>query len=290
MKVFYVSGQGFTGSGSMHSDEGKVVTRMVIAPDGNGYAITNDAKTFIRFTTGKKPKITPLGSLVDDPSNNGISIHNNCSSYGGDMIADDKGNLYILSARNSVFIVSTETKVAKYLGGIQGLPANFTVNGAVVNAKGALLVSSAVNDKGYYVIDPKTWRAELFQNASSVFKSSDLANSNFLSSSSASKNPTKVIDAIVRQNPTGANFIQVYPNPVVANKFTVQFSEVPQGYYTLELTDVMGRAVQQQRINILSDDQTQLISIPSATAKGIYLIKVYDESKKSVFEQKVMVQ
>ena len=39
----------------MHNDEAKIVTRMVIAPDGNGYAITNDANTFIRFSTGKKP-------------------------------------------------------------------------------------------------------------------------------------------------------------------------------------------------------------------------------------------
>src|SRR6478672_8722916 len=129
MKVYYVTGQAFTGLGNMHNDEGKIITRMVIAPDGNGYAITNDANTFIRFSTGRKGQIERLGSLVDDPANKGISIHNRCSSFGGDMISDDKGNLYILSARNNVFRVNTETRVATHLGAISGLSPNFTVNG-----------------------------------------------------------------------------------------------------------------------------------------------------------------
>ena len=96
MKVFYVTGQAFTKLGSMHNDEGKIITRMVINPDGTGYAVSNDANTFIRFTTNKKLQITQLGSLVDDPSNGGVSIHNRCSSWGGDMVEDDEGNLYIL--------------------------------------------------------------------------------------------------------------------------------------------------------------------------------------------------
>ena len=37
MKVYYVTGQPFSNSGDMHNDQAKVITRMVIAPDGNGY-------------------------------------------------------------------------------------------------------------------------------------------------------------------------------------------------------------------------------------------------------------
>src|SRR5258705_12238652 len=37
MKLYYVTDQSFTGLGTMHNDEAKIVTRMVIAPDGNGY-------------------------------------------------------------------------------------------------------------------------------------------------------------------------------------------------------------------------------------------------------------
>src|SRR5829696_5012718 len=69
MKVYYVTGQSFTGFGDMHNDEAKIITRMVIAPDGDGYAINNDGTSFIRFSTGKKPTIENLGTLVDDPAN-----------------------------------------------------------------------------------------------------------------------------------------------------------------------------------------------------------------------------
>ncbi len=287
MKVHYVTDQPFTGLGNMHNDEGKCVTRMVITPDGTGYAITNDGNTMVKFTTGKKIRITQMGGLVDDPSNNGLSVHNRCSSFGGDMIADDRGNLFILTARNNVFQVSTETRVAKLLGNIKGLPADFTVNGAVVDGDGNLLVSSAVNSNAYFVVNPRSWEASVFQ-TSSIFRSSDLANSNYLMSTSRNKNTT--IETIARRTPAAASQIQIFPNPVVANQFTIQFNKVPAGDYTLELTDVMGRRVLQQRLNLVTDNSTQTISLASTNAKGVYMVKVTDISKKAVYEQKILVQ
>src|SRR5665811_2539351 len=67
------------------NDEANHFTRMTIGADGNGYALTNDANHLIKFTTGKKIVITDLGSLVDASSNNNISVHNKCSSWGGDI-------------------------------------------------------------------------------------------------------------------------------------------------------------------------------------------------------------
>jgi hypothetical protein len=287
MKVYYITGQSFTGTGDMHNDEAKIITRMVIAPDGNGYAINNDGTSFIRFSTGKKPKIEQLGTLVDDPANNGISIHNRCSSFGGDMIADNEGNFYILSARNNVFKVNVENKVAKYLGSIKNLPGNFTVNGAVVDGDGNLLVSSAVDSKSYFVVNPKDWTATAFAGATSVFRSSDLANSNFLST--AKKQNTEMA-TITRPEEKFSKLIAVYPNPVTANRISVQFNKVPQGDYTVELTDVIGRSVMQKRIIINNETQVQPLSLSEGSAKGVYMVKVYDAEKQSVFTQKVVVQ
>ena len=87
MKVFVVTTQGMTGMTEKTSDQANIVTRMVIASDKNGYALTNDGFHLLRFSTGKNVSITDLGSLVDAPSNNGVSIHNACSSFGGDVIA-----------------------------------------------------------------------------------------------------------------------------------------------------------------------------------------------------------
>ncbi|RYZ27502.1 MAG: T9SS type A sorting domain-containing protein [Chitinophagaceae bacterium] len=287
MQVYFITGQPFSGAGDMHNDEAKVITRMVIAPDGNGYAINNDGTTFIRFSTGKKPKIEQLGTLVDDPANNGISIHNRCSSFGGDMIADNEGNFYILSARNNVFKVNVENKVAKFLGTIKDLPANFTVNGAVVDADGNLLVSSAIESKAYFVVNPKDWTATAYTGATSVFRSSDLANSNFLSSA-RKQNPE--IATITRAEEKFSKLIAVYPNPVTSNRISVQFNKVPQGDYTVELTDVIGRSVMQRKISINNEVQIQPLSLSEGAAKGVYMVKVYDTEKQSVFTQKVVVQ
>lgn len=287
MKVHYVTDQSFTGLGNMHNDEGKSITRMVITPDGTGYAISNDGNTMVKFSTGKKLKIEQMGALVDDPSNNGISVHNRCSSFGGDMIADDKGNLFILTARNNVFQVDTDTRVAKLLGTIKGLPADFTVNGAVVDADGNLLVSSAVNSNAYFVVNPKTWEASIFH-STTVFRSSDLANSNYLST--RTKNPIATIETIRRPAGVTSNLIQIFPNPIISNQFTIQFHKVPAGDYTVELTDVMGRRILQQRVTLVTENATETISLAATNAKGVYLVKVLDISKRSVHEQKVLVQ
>lgn len=292
LKVYYVTDKAFTSLGNMHNDEGKVVTRMVIAPDGSGYAITNDANTFVRFSTGRNPKIEQLGTLVDDPSNNGISIHNRCSSFGGDMISDDKGNLYILSARNHVFKVNTETKVATHLGVISGLSPSFTVNGAVVDGDGKLLVSSAVDGNAYYVVNPANWSAVAYQAPGGVFKSSDLANSNFLSSRAKNDPLYTGTESMktVRTDEKFANLIAVYPNPVRENQVTVQFNKLPAGNYTVELRDALGRSVLQKKISINSETQTQTLSLTQSNSRGVYMIKVFDAQNQSVFTQKVVVE
>jgi Secretion system C-terminal sorting domain len=291
MKVYYVSGQAFTQSGSMHNDEGKIITRMVIAPDGYGYAISNDANTFIRFSTGNKTTtIEQLGTLVDDASNNGISIHNRCSSFGGDMISDDQGNLFILTARNSVFTVNTKNKVAKYIGNITGLEQNFTVNGAVVDGDGKLLVSSAVDGSTYYIVNPADWKASPYKSASSVFRSSDLANSNFLASARTVKPVNSEIQRLVRTEEKYAKEISVYPNPVTTSVIKLQFNKVPAGNYTVELRDVLGRTVTQKKISVEAENQTQEIKFDRRNANGVYMVKVFDGTNQSVFTQKLVVQ
>jgi hypothetical protein len=291
MKVYYVTDQALTSFGNMHNDEAKIITRMVIAPDGYGYAISNDGNTFIRFSTGKKTtSIEQLGGLADDASNGTVSIHNRCSSFGGDMISDDKGNLFILSARNSVFTVNTKTKVAKYLGAISGLEQNFTVNGAVVDAEGKLLVSSAVDGNTYYVIDPLTWNATPYKAANGIFRSSDLANSNYLTTKKTPKLSDSELQRLIRPEEKFANLIAVYPNPVTSSTIRLQFEKVPAGNYIVELRDVLGRTVTQRRINITSETQTQELKLDRRNSSGIYMVKLFDAANQSVFTQKLLVQ
>lgn len=289
MKVYYVNDQAFTKFGNMHNDEARIITRMVIAPDGYGYAVSNDGNTFIRFSTGKKTTIEHLGTLVDDPSNGGVSIHNRCSSFGGDMISDDQGNLFIISAKNSVFTVNTKTKLARYLGPINGLEPKFTVNGAVVDGYGNLLVSSAVDPTAYYLVNPRDWNASPYKGANGIFRSSDLANSNYLSLKKTPRNSPE-IQRLIRPEDKFANQIDVYPNPVTSSLIKMQFNKVPAGNYTVELRDVLGRTVLQRKINVASENQIQELKLDRRNSNGVYMVKLFDGSNQAVFTQKLVVQ
>lgn len=290
MKVFYVTDRAFTGKPQKSSDQGDIVTRMVIASDGKGYAMTNDGTQLIQFSTNKKLQVTDLGTVVDDQANKNISIHNSCSSFGGDMIADDNGNLYVFSARNHVFKINIESRVATHLGPVSGLPAGFTINGAAVNDNNEIVVASAVQASSLYTVDAKTWVASPFASSGPVWYSSDLANSNLLVSGTTDKaTPTDLISRTVPTN-SGDGKINIYPNPIANNQFVIQFNQLEAGNYTVQVTDVTGRQVVQQLVNVSGENQAQTIKLTPAASKGIYLVKVTDQRSKNVFSTKVVVQ
>ncbi len=288
MNVYYVTDQPFTSLPNKSSDQGSVVTRMVIAADGNGYALTNDATHLVRFKTGKNLVIEDLGTLVDASGNQSVSIHNSCSSFGGDIIADNTGNLYLISASNQIFRINIDTKIATLIGKINGLPSDFTVNGAAVDANNQILVSSAVNESNYYTIDPETWTAKAFKSANGIWRSSDLANGNILNTQgNSSGTDVKILALSAGAN---SNLIQIYPNPVTDKQFTIQFSKMGAGNYILQVTDVMGQQVLQQKMNIVSGEQSENINLNPLFVNGIYLIKVINQDNKSVFSGKIIVQ
>lgn len=290
MKVYYVTEQGLSGKSEKSPDQGNIITRMVIASDGDGYAMTNDGTQLIRFTTNKKMQITDLGSLVDDPANTGISIHNSCSSFGGDMIADDNGNLYVFSARNHVFKINIESKVATHLGYISGLPNGYTVNGAAVNDKNQVIVASTVQGGSLFTIDLKSLAATAFPVSGSIWFSSDLANGNlFVSGSKPKAVATELMSRNIVAN-TGDGKINIYPNPVTNNQFVIQFNQLEAGSYTIQVTDVTGRQVVQQQVSLSGENQAQTIKLGSSAAKGMYMVKVSDQTSKAVFTTKVVVQ
>lgn len=290
MKVFYTAGQDFSGRPQKSPDQGNIITRMVIASDGNGYAVTNDGTQLLRFTTGKKLQTEDLGSLVDDQSNNGVSIHNACSSYGGDVIADDDGNLYIFTARNLVFKVNTSSKVATFLGSIKNIPATFTVNGAAVTDDNKIVVSSAMAASSYFSVDLKTLAATPYTINGTVWQSSDLANGNlFISGNKPTGTAIELMKGAATPATTDSRVI-LFPNPVTNNQFTLQFNALEAGNYTIFVTDVTGRQMVRQALTIGSENQSQSINLDKAAAKGVYMVNITDKESRSVFSTKLVVQ
>lgn len=287
MNVYFVTGSNFTGQTNKAADQSNIVTRMVIADDGNGYALTNDGNHLVRFTTGKKLEVTDLGTLVDAADNKGISVHNSCSSYGGDMIADNDGNLFVFSARNHVFQVNIETKVATHIGTVSGLPVNFTTNGAAVDENNRVLITSAVDASSLYIVDPKTWAAVAVKSTAVPWHTADLANGNILET----RKLVTVPELIASKSAPVNDKIQLYPNPVTTNQFNIQFTQADAGSYTVQVTDARGQQVTQKIVSVSGKGQTITnINIPAPSSKGIYIVKVNDPASKTVYTNKIVVQ
>lgn len=265
------------------ADEANVITRMVIGADGFGYALTNDGRNLIRFSTDKKAVITNLGALKDDSRNGAVSIHNLCTSWGGDMVADAYGNLIIFSMRGYVFRVNPNTRVADHLGTIEGLPANFTVNGAAVDAEGHVVVSSSALTDHYFRVNLGTMKAIAIPKAGdNVWNASDLASSNI-----AYKGGLNTLPAIAEVR--GNEEISIYPNPVATRFVNVAFEKVTPGKYTVELTDASGRKVINY-VAAVNGVQNQKINLPKSMTSGMYLVRVINADGKAVFNDKIVVQ
>ena len=271
------------------NDEANNITRMVISSDGYGYAVSNDGNNFVKFTTGKIPSITNLGNLVDADENKGISIHNKCTSWGGDMIADAFGKLYIVSATKNVFVVDVNTRIATYKGMITGLPAQYSTNGAAVSTDGDIIVTSANYFEGYYKVKLSDLSATKMEGSDVKYNASDLANGLFLlqkEADEANKFETGITPAAVYTTSDA----KVFPNPVTSNSFYVTLDGQKAGKYNVILTDVTGRAIQSQAAQISKGKQTVRVNIQSRPVKGIYLVKVIDEKNKTVITEKIVLE
>jgi len=267
------------------SDEANVITRMAFAADGFGYAITNDGKSFIRFTTDQKPSVTNLGQLIDGKKNGSMSVHEKATSWGGDMVGDAYGNLYLVTYRNHVYKINPNTRVADYLGQLKGIPAEFTSNGMVVTAEGEVIVSSASLTDNYYKINMSTLDAvPLSKTGDKVYNSSDLANGNLLYQTKTGP------DRFVVNEIKGNNAISMYPNPATNKTFNVQFGKVPMGKYNLVLTDASGRNVLTKALTIGANGQVEKISLPRTSGSGMYLIKLTGDDHSVVYSDKIVVQ
>jgi hypothetical protein len=283
MKVYFVTTTDYTGLQTKATDQSNIITRMAIGADGNGYALTNDGNHLLRFTTGKKISVTDIGGLIDAPENKSVSIHNSCSSFGGDMIADDDGNLFVFSNRTNVFKINIETKSATHLGTVSGLPPTYTINGAAVDNNNQVLITSAVDNSNIYTVDIKTLKATV-KPSSGLWKTSDLANSNLL----ATRKPSSIISLLKNSDELDDGRVQLFPNPVINNKFTLQFY-LTDGNYKVEVKDVLGRQVTQTLTNISGKGQLKTLSLPASASKGFYLVKVIDQNNKAVYSKKILV-
>ncbi|HUQ66438.1 MAG TPA: T9SS type A sorting domain-containing protein [Flavitalea sp.] len=255
------------------------VTRMVISSDGNGYALNNSGSHLVRFTTGENAQINDLGGLHDAPGNGDMKIDDAGTSWGGDMLADVSGYLYVISAHNHVFKIDVQTRTATYLQKITGLPEGFTTNGAVVDGEGNIIISSANSFISYYKVDPSVWDAKEIAAGNQVFNTSDLANNNLLFETNLAKSD----DVFLKEK------ISVYPNPVTSKMFRVSFDNKVAGEYNVQLVDVSGRIVSDKVVSVYAGAQVSEVRVNNNLSKGIYMVKVLNHVNREVYTKKIIL-
>lgn len=262
--------------------EASVITRMCFAANGLGYALTNDNTHLLQFSTKKQSAVTDLGSLTDAKTNGEHSITTQFKSWGGDMIADANGALYLFTVQREVFKINLATKVATYLGDIQNMPPDYTVNAAMAMGGADVLVASSTNTSTYYHVDLTTLQATASNNnQTKVYNVSDFANSTL-----AFDNATKTT------LPTAANAdkntVSIYPNPVTNHSFSLQLDNFKAGKYTVEISQVQGKRITQTEMDI-KGSQTQKIILPKSASAGTYLIKIFNSNNESVYSNKIII-
>jgi Secretion system C-terminal sorting domain len=268
-------------TGAKKYDESNVITRMAFTNEGVGYALTNDASSLIKFTTGANATVINLGGLTDSRKNKDISIHSQCTSWGGDMIGDIYGNLYLITMRNNVFKINIAKMEAEYMGAIKNLNTTFTTNGAAADDDGNILLSSATNADCYYKVNASTLEATKINAGKDLYNVSDLANANLV----YQRKPSATTVATTTLNTD----VSVYPNPAVGKNFNVSFNKLATGTYNLTLTDINGKNVMAKQVNV-SGIATEKITMPKATTAGVYMLRVVDANGKTISTNRVVVQ
>ncbi len=264
-------------TGDKFKSEANIITRMCFGADGAGYALSNDAEHLIRFTTDSKPVVTSLGRISDGANNGDKSIHTAPTSWGGDMVGDAMGNLYVINMHSDVYKINTQRMVADYIGSIKGLPEGFTTNGAAVNEDGDLVVSSAIYTESYFKVDFSTLKVTSpVKSEGGVFNASDLASSNLLYQAKVSPIAVATSDKV-----------SVYPNPTVGKNFQVKVANTVSGKYTLTVTDNKGRTILS---NNTTNNQTLKVNLPKSTPAGIYILRVTNATNQAIHTQKIVVE
>jgi hypothetical protein len=266
------------------NNQGPVITRLTMGADGYLYGLSNNGDAFFRLSTrAKKPVVEELGKLVDAGSNGAMSVHSSCSSWGGDMVASADGDIYLFSMYQQVFKVNPTTKVATHLGKIEGLPGDFTVNGAAVDENGAIVLSSAtLAGKVAIIADLNNLKAEVKENAG-WYNASDLASGNLL----FDKKDAVVFGEFERS--TQVSGVGVFPNPVSNGQVVVHFKEGMKGRHSLDLLDIAGGVKAHTVVNVNGDAQRFTLGTGNL-AQGLYLLRVVNQQQREIETIKVMIR
>lgn len=249
-----------------NQDQSKFYARMTTAPDGSMYALNNDGTEFLRIS--ENGNVQSLGGipLIAETAK---SLGSETLVYGGDMIADAFGNIYVISASQYVFKINPNKMSAEYLGQIKGLPENYTVNGAAVERDGSVLLGTT-SPNGFFSLNMDTLEAKFKVDYSLAVY--DLSSPYFLRQ--------KEMDDL-----TNNSGYSLYPTVVKNSQLNIVSKSDENAVLNISIWNLNDKRVYTNTLSVKSIGDFQL-RLNGSLLPGIYVLKAVNQNGKEVINTK----
>lgn len=252
---------------------GSQFTRMTTGFDGSIYALTNSGSQFLKITNKNgKYEVKDLGTVQDVSGSSEVSLTQMNTGFGGDMVADSDNNFYVFAASGNIFKINSESLSAVFVGKIKGLPENFSLNGAAVNANGKITVASA-KAQGFFEVNLENLEAKPLNNNLN-FPVYDLASRYFVNDNRAA-NTAAVSDLSIFPTKVDQKFVNIsIPSKMEKSKLTVSFF------------DASGALVSKKSLS--QESGVQRMDLQGFN-QGVYIVNVADNKGKVISTSKILV-
>lgn len=249
-------------------DQGTYHARMTTTPDGYMYALNNNGSEFLKISSNGT--IQNLGS-VEELARFANSAGLETVVYGGDMIADAWGNIYVLTASANVFKINPKNLNTEFMGKIKGLPSDFTVNAAAVEKNGSVLLGTSSKNHGFYTLNFATLEAEFKSDyALPVY---DMASKNFLNQ--------EALDQIAN---AGSNY-SLYPTIVKNSQLNIVSKSNDNSNLKITVWNLNNKEVYSNSVQVKSVGEFQ-VNLKGALQPGIYILKAVNQNGQEVINTK----
>lgn len=259
--------QSFSGLEADTNDQSNYFARMTTAPDGYIYALNNAGTEFLKISeNGTVQNLGAIPEFVDKSK----TFEQQTAVFGGDMIADAFGNIYVLTANQNVFKINPNKLTSEYLGQIKGLPANYTVNGAAVEKDGSVLLGTT-SLNGLFSLNMETLEAKFKGDYPLAIY--DLSSPYFLRQSEKD-NLTKAESGYT-----------LYPTVVKNSELNIVSKSNTKDILNISIWNLSERRVYSNQISVNSTGDYQL-KLNGSLLPGIYVLKAVNQNGKEVINTK----
>lgn len=242
-------------------------SRMGTASNGVTYALNNSSTQLLEIKPIKNGyAVKELGSISADVALDDYKF------YGGDLISDDSGHLYLISAYSKVLKINPKNLSATFMGAVDGLEDGFTTNGSAVMADGKILLSNA-QGKGFYTLDFNNLKAEKF-NGTYTSPIYDLASPYVI----------KDTNAMVASN----SYMSIYPTRVTERKISVSVNSKLEGMGQILIYDLAGNQLIESKMNLENVQNVKSLTLNNLSP-GNYYLKVIDYKGNELINEKFIL-